>query len=62
MPVIILNDAELAERLGVTRGTVGSWARQHVIPSIRDGRNRRLFILDSVLKAIRKREEVRRAR
>ena len=53
MPPILLNAHELAARLDVSYDTVLGWARREEIPSIRDGRNRRLFNLDSVLNSLR---------
>lgn len=53
MPPILLTARELAARLDVRYDTVLGWARRDEIPSIRDGRNRRLFNLDSVLNALR---------
>jgi excisionase family DNA binding protein len=53
MPPILLNARELAARLDVRYDTVLGWARRDEIPSIRDGRKRRLFNLDSVLNALR---------
>ena len=53
MPPILLSARELADRLDVSYDTILGWARRDEIPSIRDGRNRRLFNLDSVLSALR---------
>ncbi len=53
MPPILLSARELAARLDVSYDTVLGWARRDEIPSIRDGRNRRLFNLDSVLSSLR---------
>jgi excisionase family DNA binding protein len=53
MPPILLNVRELAARLDVSHETILGWARRDEIPSLRDGRNRRLFNLDSVLAALR---------
>jgi excisionase family DNA binding protein len=48
-----LTARELAARLDVSYPTVLTWARREEIPSIRDGRGRRVFNLDSVLQALR---------
>jgi excisionase family DNA binding protein len=53
MPLVLLTPRELAKRLDVSYETVLAWARRDEIPSIRDGRNRVLFNLDSVLTALR---------
>jgi excisionase family DNA binding protein len=53
VPPVLLTARELAKRLDVSHETVLAWARREAIPSIRDGRNRLLFNLDSVLLALR---------
>jgi excisionase family DNA binding protein len=53
MPLVLLTPRELAQRLDVSYETVLAWARRYEIPSIRDGRNRVLFNLDSVLTSLR---------
>jgi excisionase family DNA binding protein len=58
MPPILLTARELAARLDVSYETVLGWARREEIPSIRDGRNRLLFNLDSVLSALRPRAAI----
>ena len=53
MPPRIVTAGELARCLDVTYATVLGWARRDEIPSIRDSRGRRLFVLDAVLTRLR---------
>jgi hypothetical protein len=53
MPPVIVTAAELARSLHVTYATVLDWARRDAIPSVRDSRGRRLFVLDAVLSRLR---------
>jgi excisionase family DNA binding protein len=53
MPPIFTDARDLAERLDVTYDTVLSWVRRGKIPHLRDGRNRLMFNLDSVIEALR---------
>jgi excisionase family DNA binding protein len=53
MPPIFTDARDLAERLDVTYDTVLSWVRRGKIPHVRDGRNRLMFNLDSVIEASR---------
>jgi excisionase family DNA binding protein len=53
MPPIFVDARDLAERLDVGYDTVLTWVRRGKIPHIRDGRNRLLFNLNTVLKALR---------
>ena len=52
MPPIFVDARALAERLDVSYETVLTWVRREKIPYVRDGRNRLLFNLDSVLSAL----------
>jgi excisionase family DNA binding protein len=52
MPPTYLDARELAERLGVSYGTLLTWRRRGRVPSIRDGRGRYLFNLSSVFDAL----------
>jgi excisionase family DNA binding protein len=53
MPPVLVSARELARRLTVRYETVLHWAALGKIPSLRDSRNRVLFNLDAVLKALR---------
>jgi excisionase family DNA binding protein len=53
MPPIFVDARDLAGRLDVGYDTVLAWARRGKIPHIRDGRNRLLFNLDTVLESLR---------
>ena len=53
MPPILLSARELAQRLDVSYETILSWTHRGKIPTIRDGRNRLIFNLDTVLKSLR---------
>ena len=55
MPPIFLDARGLAERLDVKYETVLTWSRQEKIPSIKDGRGRLMFNLNSVMEALRER-------
>jgi excisionase family DNA binding protein len=53
MPPIFVDAPDLAERLDVGYDSVLSWVRRGKIPHIRDGRNRLMFNLNSVIEALR---------
>jgi excisionase family DNA binding protein len=53
MPPVFVDAYGLADRLDVSYNTVLTWVRHGKIPHVRDGRNRLLFNLDSVLDALR---------
>jgi excisionase family DNA binding protein len=53
MPPIFVDAHDLAERLDVGYDTVLTWVRRGKIPHVRDGRNRLLFNLNSVIEALR---------
>jgi excisionase family DNA binding protein len=53
MPPTFLTARELARELEVSYETILAWSRHGVIPSLRDGRHRLLFNLDSVLTTLR---------
>jgi excisionase family DNA binding protein len=53
MPPILLSARELAQRLDVSYETILSWTHRGKIPTIRDGRNRLIFNLDTVVKSLR---------
>lgn len=55
MSPILLSARELAQRLDVSYETILSWTHRGKIPTIRDGRNRQIFNLDTVLKWLRAR-------
>jgi excisionase family DNA binding protein len=54
VPPIFVDVRDLAERLDVNYETVLTWVRRGQIPHIRDGRNRLLFNLNTVLDALRR--------
>jgi excisionase family DNA binding protein len=53
MPPIFVDARDLAERLDVSYDTVLSWVRRGKVPHIRDGRNRLMFNLNTVLETLR---------
>jgi excisionase family DNA binding protein len=53
MPPIFVDARDLAERLDVDYATVLAWVRRGKLPHIRDGRNRLLFNLNTVLESLR---------
>jgi excisionase family DNA binding protein len=53
MPPIFVDARDLAERLDVGYDTVLTWVRRGKIPHVRDGRNRLMFNLNSVIEALR---------
>lgn len=53
MPPIFVDARGLAERLDVGYDTVLTWVRRGKIPHIRDGRNRLMFNLNSVIESLR---------
>ncbi len=53
MPPIFVDARDLAERLDVSYDTVLTWVRRGKIPHIRDGRNRLMFNLNSVIEELR---------
>jgi excisionase family DNA binding protein len=52
MPPIFVDAHDLADRLEVRYDTVLGWVRQGKIPHIRDGRNRLMFNLNSVIETL----------
>jgi excisionase family DNA binding protein len=53
MPPVFVDAKDLSARLGVSYETLLGWVRRGKIPAVRDGRNRYLFNLNSVLDALR---------
>ena len=53
----LVDSAELAQRLGVTRATVHAWHRRGWIPCLRAGQRPVLFDPDEVEKSLRERAE-----
>jgi excisionase family DNA binding protein len=62
MPPIFVDARDLAERLNVSYDTVLTCARRRKVPHVRDGRNRLLFNLNTVLEALRPKAEPEAAR
>lgn len=52
MPPVFVDARQLAEQLDVRYDTVLTWTRRGKIPHVRDGRQRLLYNLDSVRKAL----------
>jgi excisionase family DNA binding protein len=53
MPPIFVDARDLAKQLDVSYGAVLTWVRRGKIPHIRDGRNRLMFNLNSVIERFR---------
>jgi excisionase family DNA binding protein len=62
MPAIFVDARDLAGRLNVSYDTVLTWVRRGKIPHVRDGRNRPLINLNSVLDSPRPKLEPEDAR
>ena len=62
MPPIFVDARDLAERLDVGYDTVLAWVRRGKVPHIRDGRNRLMFNLNSVIKTLCEKPQAEAAR
>jgi excisionase family DNA binding protein len=60
MPPIFVDARDLAVLLDVGYPTVMTWVRRGKIPHIRDGRNRLMFNLNSVIDALREKGAIDR--
>jgi excisionase family DNA binding protein len=56
MPPVFVDAKGLAERLDVSYDTVLTWVRRGRLPHVRDGKNRLMFNLTTVIDSLRQQD------